>query len=137
MILPVEPVSLSSGAAAPAGPVQRRVVSEDDVARFETAMTNPVGHSQPIEIRSPEAVAPQQSIGKVLLNMVQEVRESQAGHMDRIQDVTAAPGESQAMEMRDLFSLQFELMQLTLQQDLTAKVADRLSQGVQTLFRNQ
>lgn len=137
MIQPVEPVSMAVGGASPTGPIERRMVTEQDVAKFETAMTEPVSQVPSIEIRSAEAIAPQQSIGKVLLEMVQQVRESQAGHMDRIQAATGAPDQAKPMEMSDLFSLQFELMQLTLQQDLTAKVADRLSQGVQTLFRNQ
>jgi len=137
MIQPVEPVSMSVGSANPAGSVERRIVTVQDLARFENAMMNPAGDVQALEVRSPEAVAPHQSIGKVLLDMVQEVRESQAGHMDHIQSAVGAPEEGKPMEMRDLFNLQFELMQLTLQQDLTAKVADRLSQGVQTLFRNQ
>jgi hypothetical protein len=41
------------------------------------------------------------------------------------------------ISMGDLFSVQFQLMQLGFMNDLTAKTGDKLSQGVQTLFRNQ
>ncbi|NJD20692.1 MAG: EscI/YscI/HrpB family type III secretion system inner rod protein [Gemmatimonadetes bacterium] len=39
--------------------------------------------------------------------------------------------------IQDLMRLQFELMQLNLQIELTPKTADKSSQGVQTLFKNQ
>lgn len=41
------------------------------------------------------------------------------------------------MSMADLFQIQFQLTQLAYMNDLSAKTADKLSQGVQTLFRNQ
>jgi hypothetical protein len=41
------------------------------------------------------------------------------------------------ISMSDLFSVQFQLMQLGYMNDLSAKTADKLSQGIQTLFRNQ
>ncbi|MDR3317106.1 MAG: hypothetical protein LBS68_03525 [Puniceicoccales bacterium] len=39
--------------------------------------------------------------------------------------------------MADLFQIQFQLTQLSYMNDLTAKTADKISQGMQTLFRNQ
>lgn len=37
----------------------------------------------------------------------------------------------------DLFMIQFQLTQLTYINDLSSKIADKGSQGIQTLFRNQ
>lgn len=37
----------------------------------------------------------------------------------------------------DLFQIQFQLTQLSYVNDLSSKIADKGSQGVQTLFRNQ
>ena len=39
--------------------------------------------------------------------------------------------------MRDLFQIQFQLVQLSYMGDVSAKTADKISQGTQTLFRNQ
>jgi hypothetical protein len=39
--------------------------------------------------------------------------------------------------MKDLMQIQFQLTQLSYMNDLSAKTADKLSQGIQTLFRNQ
>jgi type III secretion system YscI/HrpB-like protein len=33
--------------------------------------------------------------------------------------------------------LQYDLMQMNLEQELTSKTADKTTQGVQTLFKNQ
>ncbi|MDR1456743.1 MAG: hypothetical protein LBI34_01650 [Puniceicoccales bacterium] len=41
------------------------------------------------------------------------------------------------ISMADLFSVQFQLVQLGYMNDLMSKTADKLSQGAQTLFRNQ
>ena len=41
------------------------------------------------------------------------------------------------MSMEEMMQLQFDLMQMNLEQELTGKIADKTSQGVQTLFKNQ
>ena len=41
------------------------------------------------------------------------------------------------LSMQQALGIQYELMQVGLQQELTAKLADKTSSGVQTLFRNQ
>ena len=41
------------------------------------------------------------------------------------------------LSVQDTMRLQYELMQLNMQQELTTKVADKTTQGVQTLFKNQ
>jgi type III secretion system YscI/HrpB-like protein len=138
MIQAVEPVSLSVGMGVAPEPIGRRAVSEQEVVRFESAMDSPVELGAPVQIHAPDNAVSRASLGHVLQNMVQDIRESQAAHVERIKEaVVAAPEGKEPMEIKDLFGLQLELMQLTFQQDLTAKVADRLSQGVQTLFRNQ
>ncbi|MDR2667661.1 MAG: hypothetical protein LBB38_01285 [Puniceicoccales bacterium] len=39
--------------------------------------------------------------------------------------------------MKELIQIQFQLTQLSYMNDVTAKTADKVSQGTQTLFRNQ
>ncbi|MDR2576585.1 MAG: hypothetical protein LBC42_00860 [Puniceicoccales bacterium] len=41
------------------------------------------------------------------------------------------------LNMADLIQVQFQLTQLAYMNDLAAKTADKISQGAQTLFRNQ
>ncbi|MDR0678671.1 MAG: hypothetical protein LBF24_00225 [Puniceicoccales bacterium] len=40
------------------------------------------------------------------------------------------------ISMQDLIHIQFQMTQLSYMNDITAKTADKLSQGTQTLFRN-
>jgi hypothetical protein len=42
-----------------------------------------------------------------------------------------------SMGMKELIQIQFQLTQLSYMNDVTAKTADKISQGTQTLFRNQ
>jgi type III secretion system YscI/HrpB-like protein len=49
-----------------------------------------------------------------------------------IEQTSADPSDMTAM-----FKIQYQMSTMTLQQDLTAKIADRASQGVQTFFKNQ
>jgi hypothetical protein len=48
-----------------------------------------------------------------------------------------AATQGQEISMQQALQIQYELMQVGLSQELTAKMADKTSSGVQTLFRNQ
>jgi len=75
------------------------------------------------------------SLGEALLDSLDRLK---IGHDNRMKAVA-----NSLEEMNDApnsvsaaMKLQFELMQMSIEHDLTAKVADKTSQGVQTLFRN-
>ncbi|PTX91922.1 hypothetical protein DB346_23480 [Verrucomicrobia bacterium LW23] len=121
--------------------------SQADVSQFEDAMqvngTAPTQGAQPAQptdtslttAPAVEHTTPPNS-GDAILNGLQKMTENYSANVAQVQsgiDATALnPGDTAAM-MR----LQFDLSTMMLQQDLTAKVADRANQGVQTLFKNQ
>lgn len=114
-------------------------VTPADIEMFETALRE-AGNAElpPVSIRTADPVRPEVSLIDVIGQTIDLIRASSREQVGRIQDLTASGTDPKgSMEMRDLFSLQFELMKLALQQDFTTKVADKLSQGAQTLFRNQ
>lgn len=137
MIDPISAVSLPVGAPANVEPAGRRVVTPEEVERFEAALLQPESANDTVEIHALQEIVPQEPLGRVLMDALDYVGNRQAEHVSTIASITEPGASGEPFGLRDLFSLQFELMQLSLQQDLTAKVADKLSQGVQTLFRNQ
>lgn len=58
--------------------------------------------------------------------------ESMANVRTSLAEMAAGPASFSSM-----MKFQVDVMQMSLQQDLTAKIVDRASQGVQTLFKNQ
>ncbi|MDR0727586.1 MAG: EscI/YscI/HrpB family type III secretion system inner rod protein [Puniceicoccales bacterium] len=102
-----------------------------DVAQFQAGLVG----------ASPEAAEPvdggaqpqQASIYNKMLGPLYEFRKG----FDEITNNISGLVNRGNMRMADLFSVQFQLMQLGYMNDLSAKTADKLSQGVQTLFRNQ
>lgn len=85
-------------------------------------------------VQSAEAGKP--TLGDAILEGIEKMKTSHDSHMDRIHtQITSTQGGE--MSIQDAMKLQFEVMQMSIEQDLTTKVADKTSQGVQTLFRNQ
>ena len=114
-------------------------ITPADIETFENALREAGGAGlPPVSIRTAEPVGPETSLIDVIGQTIDLIRTSTREQVGRIQDLTVNGGAGNGtMELRDLLSLQFELMKLSLQQDFTTKVADKLSQGAQTLFRNQ
>ena len=52
-------------------------------------------------------------------------------------NASMAANKGEEISMQQALQIQYELMQVGLSQELTAKMADKVSSGVQTLFRNQ
>ncbi len=120
--------------------------------RFEAAMNQPVEQTN-----AEQQVAPTQQIDQASQQNMQtadleEVSAPTLGEaildgvqrMKQTRDTRAARIESQLTEntgheltMQECMKLQFEVMQMSLEQDMTSKIADKTSQGVQTLFKNQ
>lgn len=114
-------------------------LTPEDIQSFEMTLQKlQEAELPPLEMQAPVPIKHEVSLTEIISDAVSKIRNEQSGRIDRINDLTLNPlGESDPMGMRDLFSLQFELIQLSLHQDFTTKVADKLSQGAQTLFRNQ
>lgn len=131
--------SLQQGASQAGGQTQ---VAAGDQVRFDQAMGNPVDpqavqNVNAVQNAQTNAVAPaDQTLGDAILNGIEQMRTRHDVRMDKIQEKLL---ETQGAELtvQDAMALQFEVMQLGIEQDLTTKVADKTSQGVQTLFHNQ
>ena len=77
-----------------------------------------------------------QSLGGAFMEGIEEIKTSLEARADRItEQLTALAGNP--MSLQDAMRMQYELMQMNMQQELTSKMADKTSQGVQMLFRNQ
>lgn len=113
-----------------------------DVARFENAMnaqpdgTAVSGQEAVTEVKqAPETDQPK-GLGDAILEGMEKVKETRDGQVEKIEKIIdKADGET--MTMQDALKLQYELMQLNLQQDVTTKAADKSTQGVQSLLKNQ
>jgi type III secretion system YscI/HrpB-like protein len=106
----------------------------EDVARFESLLA-PRAEAAPPPVAAPP-VERGPGLGDLVLAGIDRMS---AGYQQRVDAVNAtiASGGADGLSSQDIMRLQFELTQMTLMQDLTAKVADKTSQGVQTLFKNQ
>ncbi len=83
-----------------------------------------------------EAVETGNSLGDVILKGMEKVSATHEGHVSNVNSMLSKTSD-QPITFQDGVKLQMEIMQMNLQQDITTKVADKASQGVQTLFRNQ
>jgi hypothetical protein len=72
--------------------------------------------------------------GDGVLNTVQSVRDQFMKIQNHVETLV---NKKQDFSTSDLMALQYEVMQLTYLNELSSKVADKTSQGAQTLFRNQ
>ena len=126
------------GAASPA----EQVVDAADQARFEAALDNTAGADAiKVDAANPDFVvdgaqAAQRTMGDAVLEGMQKMKTSYDQHVDKIEQ-TLIDTDGQELTVQETMRLQMEVMQMGLQQDLTTKVADKTSQGVQTLFKNQ
>lgn len=71
--------------------------------------------------------------GSNILKSMESIGENQAQTLEEIKEAM----NSGDLTTSELLSLQLKMQQLTQQQELASKVADKTSQGVQTLFKNQ
>lgn len=113
-----------------------------DVAQFENAMNaQPEGtavsgqEAVPEVKQAPDADEPK-GLGDAILEGMEKVKETRDGQIEKIEKIIDKE-DGEPMTMQDALRLQYELMQLNLQQDVTTKAADKSTQGVQSLLKNQ
>jgi type III secretion system YscI/HrpB-like protein len=129
-------------AAETEGPAKPEAPAAEDVSQFEAAMQGETGRQAvsgadaPPEVTRASKVEEPQSLGDAILQGMEKAKEGHTDQVDRINALLDKSGDA-PMTVQDAMKLQFELMQLNLQQEVTTKTADKTSQGVQTLFKNQ
>ncbi len=75
-------------------------------------------------------------LGEAILQGIENVSRSQAVQIERINGMVEGAGE-EPLSPADLMRLQYEVMMLAFEQELAARVVDKVDQGVQTLFKAQ
>ncbi len=113
---------------------------EKDVAQFERAMgtqqadaVDPSAETPQVEeARSAKEAAP----GDQILQGIEKIRESHEAHVNNINEILESKG-NEPLSVQEALTLQYELIQLNFQQELTSKGADKSSQAVQSVLRNQ
>lgn len=114
----------------------------EDVAQFQESLKAQAPEAQatapPEVIRTEPSthVSGPSNLGDAILEGMEKMRESRETRVAEVNQILGDTGETE-MSVKDAMQVQFDLMQLNLQQDITAKAADKTSQGVQTLFKNQ
>jgi len=113
----------------------------NDVNRFDQAMkpaaegrVDGVREAQPAQV---EAAGKTQNVGDAILQGLEKMRGAYDAHHAKIAEVFQSAEGADGIKPAELLRLQYELMQLNLQTDVTTKATDKSSQGVQTLFKNQ
>jgi hypothetical protein len=113
-----------------------------DVAQFESAMNaqpdGPAvsGQEAVTEVKQGPEVDEPKGLGDAILEGMEKVKESRDGKVENIEKIIDKQ-DGEPMSVQDALKLQYELMQLNLQQDMTTKAADKSTQGVQSLLKNQ
>ncbi|MBI1247955.1 hypothetical protein GC197_08965 [bacterium] len=110
---------------------QANSAEQVDPAKNDPSLNN---QGDPTKVNNADALPP--SLGEAILDSVQRMRASHDAKASSIEQKLVGNGNKE-MSMKDCIQLQFEVMQMSLEQDLTGKIADKTSNGVQTLFRNQ
>lgn len=110
--------TLTAGAAM-------NVPDPDAVARFQAAMGTPAVEKTP-EIPFADAAA----------RSWQMAQDNHQGILHRIRALSALSSE-RALSQPELMELQYEVANLSFQQDVVTKVADKASTAIQTLIKNQ
>jgi hypothetical protein len=126
---------------------EMREVTDAEAARFEQLVeVNAPENAQQADVQTgllqPHAIdgaAPNpgtRSLGDALLDGIVQVKNDYDARFAKMAESMSA-SKGQDLSMSQALQIQYELMQVGLSQELTAKMADKTSSGVQTLFRNQ
>ncbi len=138
----MEPITAitSSSSLGRLDTLKPQAVSAADLQRFETALQAPAVDSVSTELPSighlETSPTSTQSIGGAFIEGIQDIKNTLDARAERITSQLNALAGS-PMSLQDAIRVQYELMQMNMQQELTSKMADKTSQGVQMLFRNQ
>ncbi len=93
----------------------------------------------PAESMQTVAIAPAAdgTAGDAILKSLGRMSQAFDGTVDQITKALSAVKPGEMMNASDLVKLQFQLMQVTLQQDVTGKVSGKATQSLDTFLKNQ
>ena len=102
-------------------------ITTDDVNAFQSGLANTAN----VASQEPKNVTDE------VLTSLQRMSNKQADSVKGIMDAFEAIESPGSMNMADALNLQVKVHEFQLVNELIAKSADRISQGAQTMFRNQ
>ena len=79
----------------------------------------------------------QSSPGDEILNSIQKISDFQKNSIQTLADTTKNIEKQGQLTMSGVFEIQTKLMEFQLKQELISKATGSISQGMQTLFKNQ
>lgn len=80
---------------------------------------------------------PQVSPGDEILNSMQKISDLQSNSIQTLADTAKNIEKQGQLTMSGVFEMQTKLMEFQLKQELISKTTGSISQGMQTLFKNQ
>lgn len=142
--------SLAAGAlqsAMTAGPAASKPeASADAVARFAQSMEPPAAETVPQPLNGEPATAQavpeigpatDSSAGDSILRSIDRMSKGFDSTVDQISKAVSAVKPGEPMNAAELLKLQFQLTQVTVQQDVTGKVVGKATQSLDTFLKNQ
>lgn len=100
---------------------------EDSLSKTET-----IAARNPVQL-SANATTP----GEVILSTIQKISDAHANVTNTLSEVTKGLNDKDTFNMADAVKMQVGVMKWQLQNELVSKIAGSVSNGVQTLMRNQ
>jgi hypothetical protein len=88
----------------------------------------------PAEMASPTGST--DCVGDEILKSVEQAHRAYEQNLNRINQEVGKPG-ADPMSIGRLMQLQFDVIKFGINQDLTTKIADKATQGVETVLKNQ
>lgn len=113
--------------------VADNAVLQDGVTQFNEVLLNNVTYSDPMKTQG-TAITSNVTPGEGIVQSIQSVRDK---FLEIENNVRMLAQKGTDFSSADLFQMQYDVMQLTYLNELSSKTADKTSQGIQTLFRNQ
>ncbi len=118
-----------------------------DMSRFEAALNQPDGGTQASSAaeatssaQSAQSTPPAEkaegasSLGDSILNSVDRMR---MDHRETVQNIEKALNSGESLSTEELLKIQMQVTRMTVEQDLSAKVASKLNQSIETLLKAQ
>ncbi len=131
----VEESTRSVESSKPESPDAQDVEKFEQSLKSEPAQQN-METNQPEQVEATEGTSQGKSLGNTILNGLEKMKESRDKAIDEINKTLNKSGD-EPLTLQETMKLQYQLIQVNLQQEVTTKVADKTNQGVQTLFKNQ
>jgi Type III secretion basal body protein I, YscI, HrpB, PscI len=113
------------------------IPDQESVDAFEKAVQQPPGELRGSQLTPSEASQQTPAIGDAILGGLEKMRRDWPTGLERVTADLASQPTDLIGTSKALVKAQMDVAVLSMEQDLTSKVANQVGQGIQTLFRSQ